>query len=310
MNALTAAADGTASDEHVSGETQTSGTGADDTEARARRIGWVPKEEFRGDPDKWRPAGEFLEWGDKLLPVIQERNRKLDDRLARMERDSKTREERLIGELRESREAFQRFRELNEGVAKRSYDRARADILAEREAAVAAADPAAFRKADEALAELDKSAPKPAEARRDGDDDRGGERREESQSRREQPPEVSDAVKNWVAENTWFTADKSAGAKATALFGTNIAMGMSEEDALADVRQSIERLRPDLFENPRREAPASVRTPSGGKPPRRGNGRSFDDLPKEAKDAYTMFHKQDPKFTKEAYLADYAWDNQ
>jgi hypothetical protein len=52
-----------------------------------------------------------------------------------------------------------------------------------------------------------------------------------------------------------------------------------------------------------------VRTPTGGGGrQQRGRGRTFDDLPQEAKDAYARFAKQDKKFTKEDYLRDYIWD--
>ena len=36
----------------------------DSYEEAARTQGWKPKEEFEGDPDKWRPAREFVERGE------------------------------------------------------------------------------------------------------------------------------------------------------------------------------------------------------------------------------------------------------
>jgi hypothetical protein len=37
---------------------------ADSYEDEAREQGWKPKEEYEGDPDKWRPAKEFVERGE------------------------------------------------------------------------------------------------------------------------------------------------------------------------------------------------------------------------------------------------------
>lgn len=37
---------------------------ADPYEAQAREQGWKPKEEYEGDPEKWRPAKEFAERGE------------------------------------------------------------------------------------------------------------------------------------------------------------------------------------------------------------------------------------------------------
>ena len=33
-------------------------------EAEAREQGWKPKEGYEGDPEKWRPAKEFVERGE------------------------------------------------------------------------------------------------------------------------------------------------------------------------------------------------------------------------------------------------------
>ena len=44
----------------------------------ARKQGWVPEDEWKGDPDKWRPAEEFVERGKNIIPI-------LNDRLAKTE---------------------------------------------------------------------------------------------------------------------------------------------------------------------------------------------------------------------------------
>ena len=41
-----------------------------ETEDKARRLGWVPKEEFKGDPENWRSADEFMARGEQLLPIV------------------------------------------------------------------------------------------------------------------------------------------------------------------------------------------------------------------------------------------------
>lgn len=311
MNALTGAAN-TAVDDDTRDD-------AAKIEERARRIGWVPKDEFRGDPAKWAPADEFLERGERTLPILLERNRKIDDRLGKAEKDNKTLRDQLAdmnGTLKEARDTFVEFRERTANVEQRAYQRARDELVAERDAAVAAADPAAFKAADTALTELDKTAPKPVAtprkaAKADGEEDDDAGRREQRKEpeKRTEAPEISETTKTWLDENPWFKTDKKAGAKAVALHGANLVAGMSEEESLEDVRVTIEATRPDLFENPRREAAPSVRTPTGGTGRKeRGRGRTFDDLPQEAKDAYTRFAKQDKKFTKDDYLRDYIWD--
>ena len=40
-------------------------------EKRARAMGWRPKEEFKGDPDKWVDAAQFADNADKSLPLAK-----------------------------------------------------------------------------------------------------------------------------------------------------------------------------------------------------------------------------------------------
>lgn len=51
-------------DEPQDNNTPVENTPVDSYEAQAREQGWKPKEEYEGDPDKWRPAREFVERGE------------------------------------------------------------------------------------------------------------------------------------------------------------------------------------------------------------------------------------------------------
>jgi len=44
---------------------------------QAKEMGWVPKEEYRGDIKNWRDAGEFVERGEHILPIVQATVKKL-----------------------------------------------------------------------------------------------------------------------------------------------------------------------------------------------------------------------------------------
>jgi hypothetical protein len=47
-------------------------------EERALKMGWVPKDVFRGDPANWRPAEEFVERGEMLIPILNKKIRNLE----------------------------------------------------------------------------------------------------------------------------------------------------------------------------------------------------------------------------------------
>ena len=51
---------------------------ADNYESAAREQGWLPKEDYQGDPDKWKPAKEFVERGE-LFGKIDHLGRELKE---------------------------------------------------------------------------------------------------------------------------------------------------------------------------------------------------------------------------------------
>lgn len=58
-------------------------------EAQARNEGWVPKEEFQGNPENWADAKEFLRVG-KIIKARDEKNSKLEKELKELKQITKT----------------------------------------------------------------------------------------------------------------------------------------------------------------------------------------------------------------------------
>jgi hypothetical protein len=52
-----------------------------EVETKALSMGWMPKEKFRGDPEKWVPADTFVERGETFVPYLKANNRKLEAKL-------------------------------------------------------------------------------------------------------------------------------------------------------------------------------------------------------------------------------------
>lgn len=81
--------------EPVENKTPDTQVNVDPYEAEAKEQGWKPKEEYEGDPAKWRPAREFVERGElfgkidsmgrelketrKALKMLQEHNAKIKE---------------------------------------------------------------------------------------------------------------------------------------------------------------------------------------------------------------------------------------
>jgi len=115
------------------------------------------------------------------------------------------------------------------------------------------------------------------------------------------------AFDRWIAENPWY--DDNPELRMEADFYANLYAGskQSPEKVYAAVAKRIKRDFPDSFENPHKKEPASMSGSSHSKTPS-SNGKSFNDLPADAKQACERFIATIPKFTKEKYLATYEWD--
>jgi hypothetical protein len=56
-----------------------------EVETRAKSMGWIPKEEFKGDESNWRPANEFVERAETLLPIVKATSKKFEDKANALE---------------------------------------------------------------------------------------------------------------------------------------------------------------------------------------------------------------------------------
>jgi hypothetical protein len=276
-----------------------------ETEARARRIGYVPESEWRGEPPKhgFMSADEYIKRGEQILPVMAARNRNLDSQLTEAQariKELEVQAKEATKRVSEATQAFQEFRKFNENAYKRGYEERERELMSVRDEAVRSADPDAFNRADAELTELrnrkpavepeppPKPEPEPAPI----------------------TPQVDPIVTKWGDDNSWFKTDPLLNNYATVYHGQLLQEKpeLSLADNLKEVTAEVKRRFPDKFQNERRNGAASVALPNGSHRPPPKKGRTFEDLPREAKDAYHRFAKLDPKFTKEQYVTDYQWD--
>lgn len=243
---------------------------APDVEAEALKMGWSPKDQFKGDPSKWRPADEFVERGKNLLPILQATSK---------------RQAREIDELKQS---VRQFAEFSSKAEARGAAQAMAALKAQRAEAIAAGDGATFDKADEAIDEL-----KQAQARQAKD----------------QGPNP-DYVE-WAKSNPWVNTDPQllAYAEAQGEYLQRTQQDLSYPELLERVSKAVKKEFPEKFENPRRAAAPSV---EGGAPAARKGGKSFADMPADARAAcermarngYADKPKEAAEFKKQ-YVAQY-----
>lgn len=173
-------------------------------EAEARTLGWVPKEEFRGDESRWVDAETFLERGHTVMPILKASNKRLEGEVERLRGET----ERLQGLFQASQEAITELQTVHTEHTKAAVARARKDLLSELKAAREDGNVELEVKLTDELADLrdqEKAAdakPKPAAT----------------------PAQPVDAVhpdfKAWVSDNPWFGSDQRK---------TMRAMGIAQE---------------------------------------------------------------------------------
>src|SRR5262245_59472954 len=95
-------------------------------EDTAKRLGWAPKDKYRGPAEKWRDAPEYIEFVNKEFPVLRERVQML----ARRNGDLETTNRQLSGQIGELNQTIDDFRIFNDKREERAYQRARKAIEA------------------------------------------------------------------------------------------------------------------------------------------------------------------------------------
>src|SRR3990167_2390567 len=164
-------------------------------EARARKLGWAPEEEWRGAKEDWVPAHEFLDRVAANPAIFNERFEQLEQRhTAEVGEISKrlTEATRILGEVHQANKTItKRF----DAADQNAVERARRHFEQEMETAVEESDKERHRKAKQALADLE---PRPAAAK---------EAEPEPEPVKPEPAPPNPIAAKWVANNDWFEKD-------------------------------------------------------------------------------------------------------
>ena len=275
-------------------------------EDKARRMGWRPKEEYSGPGHKWVEAATFVERGETELPILRERLRKFDDRLASTEREltgtrSELREART--KITEQSEVLGELRDLSVTAAQRGFQRAQAEIAEKQRRAVAEADTITFERLEREKHDLEST--RPVVRPKVETKPEVPATQPQNQAGQLSPSETA-TITGWINENPWYNADPELNAVATSLHGLIRSQNptWSLDDNLAEVKARVVTRYPEKFPGEgRRRAPAAVSASSA--PPPRSTKKTVADLPAEAKEALSKLKRQMPDYKDAEYLRIY-----
>jgi hypothetical protein len=244
-----------------------------DTEAHARRLGWVPESEFRGGKSKHISAEDFIKRGENELPVVKENLRRLDRKYKDLE-----------GTLAD-------FKDHHSKVEAKAYNKAKRDIIAQQ--AIAAED-----------GDIDKF--------RDLEKQRDSLEQEQSETTKApvQKEQIPLEVEAFIERNEWFKTDVRLQKVAEDYHGRLLQSqpNLSMADNLSEVERIIKEEFPERTgqEVEVQKKRVALKVASNSRSTVRGKERAktYNDLPSEAKDCCDNFVRKG-LVTREQYTKEY-----
>lgn len=187
-----------------------------EVELEAMKHGWKPESEFTPKPGrKWKSAEKFLE--DK--PLYD----KIDE------------QHKVIKKLERSTDML---RSHYEKVEKAAYERALAELKAERKAALEEGDLVRAEEIRDQIEETKQAAPRPQPVQPD--------------------PDLSSEMDKWKERNDWYEKDEDMTAFADGLGNKLLKSGKNAKEILETVEAKVRTAFPTKFRNPNRDTAPRV----------------------------------------------------
>jgi len=227
--------------------------------------GWTDQDNFKGDPERWKTAKQFIEDGNKHATILKERNQKLADQVS----DLQSTMTQLVDDQSKQKD--------------KAVKKAISELKVQKAEAINESDGEKVNQIDEEIDRL----------------------------KEETKPQVQPNAEfdTWLAKNTWYNTDQELRGEANMYAKAYIDAGSFKTmpEVYKAVERKIKREFPERFENPNKKEPSTVTEGTHTKTSSKA-GKSYSDLPQDAKAACDRFVKTIPNFTVDKYLATYEWD--
>jgi len=189
-------------------------------EVDAREMGWRPKTEWEGDPDKWRDAKEFVERGELYGKI-----------------------DTMGKELKETRKALKMLQEHHTKVRETEYKRAVDELKALQKKHLENGDSDGYIETTEILTDL-----------------RAEQKARQVVAEVTPKNQVDPRFTDWVSENSWYEKNVDMRDYADIIGQGYAAKnpGIDPELVLRYVAKEVKSKFKDSFQNPNREKPTAV----------------------------------------------------
>lgn len=173
-----------------------------EVQARAEKLGWIPPSRFKGDPERFVDAEQFIERGETVLPIVKEHNRRLQSEVETLRAETA----RTQAALKAAQDAIANIEERHSVETQKAVENARRQVKAQLAAASEAGDHEGVADLTEQLTLLNRAEP---------------EASVKKNPPAAPPPFVPPPdLRAWNEENPWFGTDKRK---------TSLALGIAQE---------------------------------------------------------------------------------
>lgn len=255
-------------------ENDDAGVDQKEVEQEARKMGWRPEEEFIGDKSRWVDAETFVERGRQVIPILAQNNRKLQADLSKRDEKIVTLQE----QLESAQVAIEKLEKHWTEANKRAVETAKAQLKTELKAAREDNDIDAEIAIQEKLRDLGKT------------NEEAPKKETPKPEKKESESDLSPEIRSWMSDNSWY--GDSGDKKKTREFN-RFCQDLKEDDPdMANVfgRTFLDTALELFNESKGEKSTAADKVDSGSNRGSGGNsasggGKSWNSLPKEAKDA-------------------------
>jgi len=242
-----------------------------EVEQKARGMGWLPKEQFRGQPERWIDAEKYVQRGEEFIPFLQATNRKLEGELA----TTNGRLTEISTQLKEATETIDALKEFRTELNKERVEELKGNLVEGIKAAREEGDVEKEEQLREKLAEAKVVAKEP---------DKKPEVRQEPRQDVTKLPEWQD----FVRDNPWWNEDPVMRSASVAI-GEKMAAehkldGMTQAQRFAAIAKET-KMRFGLEEEPQRQSRVEGGRGGGGRQEQQAGEKTWNDLPADTKAA-------------------------
>ena len=233
-------------------------------EQEARTLGWVPAEDFKGDPNRWVSAETFVERGHTVMPILRKNNERLEG-LVKQQSEELNKMKNLFSA---SQESISELQKVHSDATKAAVAKARSEVVAELKQAKMDGDVDRELALQDELQDLKAQQvqiERPAPAK-------------EAQ----QPDAVHPDFQAWMSENTWFGTDQRKTMKAMGI--AQQLRSDTEHDSLQG-RAFFDRVMEEMEGRPAARPDKVGGSRPTGSSASGGGGGKFADLPSDAREA-------------------------